>query len=75
MFYYANGAKYIGEWHNNLKSGHAIFITDSGGIIIGVFKSDRLYQVSATTENEQRSGILPREIAPTNKQEMDVIQE
>ena len=52
VFYYANGAKYIGEWHNNLKSGYAIFITDSGGIIIGVFKSDRLSQVFATTENE-----------------------
>jgi hypothetical protein len=42
-----------------------MFITDTGGVIIGEFKQDRLTKVYATTENESRTGILPREIAPT----------
>ncbi|CAD8091168.1 unnamed protein product [Paramecium primaurelia] len=64
VFYYANGAKYMGSWKNNLKYGVALFITDTGGFILGEFKQDRLIKVYATTENESRTGILPREIAP-----------
>ncbi|CAK59186.1 unnamed protein product (macronuclear) [Paramecium tetraurelia] len=64
VFYYANGAKYMGSWRNNLKYGVALFITDTGGFILGEFKQDRLVKVYATTENESRTGILPREIAP-----------
>ena len=34
---------------------------------MGDFKNDRLKRVLATTETEERSGILPREIAPTKE--------
>lgn len=64
VFYYANGAKYMGSWKNNLKFGVALFVTDTGGFILGEFKQDRLVKVYTTTENESRTGILPREIAP-----------
>lgn len=52
-----------------MKNGIALFITDTGGLIVGEFKSDRLNKVYITSENESRTGILPREIAPKEKEE------
>ena len=42
MFYYANGAKYEGQWRNNLKEGFAFFSYENGKIFEGLFTNDRM---------------------------------
>ena len=47
MKYYHINIYKKGEWKNNIKEGYAIFTEDTGNILQGVFKDDRLLKDNA----------------------------
>ena len=51
IFQYANGAKYEGEWSENLKHGKAIYSTENGRQYVGLFENDRPIQPFSRFEN------------------------
>ena len=57
VFYYANGAKYEGEWKGNLKHGFARFTEDSGEVKFCGFVNDKNPQQQAVLlENNVNMG-------------------
>ncbi len=53
--YYANGAKYEGQWVVNLKDGYAVFTKENGEIFKGIFKNDRMVKESDINFQDKKS--------------------
>jgi hypothetical protein len=42
VYFYSNGSKYVGEWDDNLKHGYAMFYSEDGQVLKGIFEEDRM---------------------------------
>lgn len=52
-FYYANGAKYEGEWVEHVKQGMGRHTFEEGHVYAGRFEDDRMCDYTAPAENEE----------------------
>ncbi|KAI8894713.1 hypothetical protein BC833DRAFT_543256 [Globomyces pollinis-pini] len=52
IFYYSNGARYCGEWKDNIKDGSGIHITETGRVYNGLFANDKMIERNELFNNE-----------------------
>ena len=58
-FLYANGTKYVGDWHKNMKHGHGVFTFEDGSVYEGPFAHDKMVETTREALENADGAIQP----------------